>query len=173
MIVITILILMRQLILIRHAKSSWKDPHLSDYDRPLNKRGKRDVSFMAKLLAQKNIAPDILISSPAQRTKQTALEFVLKLGYKEEGIVWDKNLYLASAFKILSIILNLDEKIKCAIIVGHNPGLTDIQNYLCKNEVDNIPTCGIVCMNTNKNWKNVGKKDFELNFFEFPKKYKL
>ncbi|WP_304130102.1 histidine phosphatase family protein [Ignavibacterium album] len=162
---------MRQLILIRHAKSSWSNPDLSDFDRPLNKRGKRDLAFMSVLLSQKNITPELIISSPALRTKLTAIEFANKIGYNKNEIIWNKNLYLASYMKILKIIKQIENKINCAIIVGHNPGLTDLQNYLCNEEIDNIPTSGIVSMSTIKEWKDVESKDFELVFFEFPKKY--
>lgn len=162
---------MRQLILIRHAKSSWSNPDLSDFDRPLNKRGKRDLAFMSGLLSQKNISPELIISSPALRTKLTAIEFANKIGYNKNKIIWNKNLYLASYMKILKIIKQIENKINCAIIVGHNPGLTDLQNYLCNEEIDNIPTSGIVSMSTIKEWKDVESKDFELVFFEFPKKY--
>lgn len=162
---------MRQLILIRHAKSSWSNPDLSDFDRPLNKRGKRDLAFMSVLLSQKNMTPELIISSPALRTKLTAIEFANKIGYNKNEIIWNKNLYLASYMKILKIIKQIENKINCAIIVGHNPGLTDLQNYLCNEEIDNIPTSGIVSMSTIKEWKDVESKDFELVFFEFPKKY--
>ncbi|MBI5661104.1 MAG: histidine phosphatase family protein [Ignavibacterium album] len=161
---------MRQLILIRHAKSSWSNPDLSDFDRPLNKRGKRDLAFMSVLLSQKNITPELIISSPALRTKLTAIEFANKIGYNKNEIIWNKNLYLASYMKILKIIKQIENKINCAIIVGHNPGLTDLQNYLCNEEIDNIPTSGIVSMSTIKEWIDVESKDFELVFFEFPKK---
>lgn len=162
---------MRQLILIRHAKSSWSNPDLSDFDRPLNKRGKRDLAFMSVLLSQKNMTPELIISSPALRTKLTAIEFANKIGYNKNEIIWNKNLYLASYMNILKIIKQIENKINCAIIVGHNPGLTDLQNYLCNEEIDNIPTSGIVSMSTIKEWKDVESKDFELVFFEFPKKY--
>lgn len=162
---------MRQLILIRHAKSSWSNSDLSDFDRPLNKRGKRDIAFMSGLLSQKNISPELIISSPALRTKLTAIEFANKIGYNKNEIIWNKNLYLASYMNILKIIKQIENKINCAIIVGHNPGLTDLQNYLCNEEIDNIPTSGIVSMSTIKEWKDVESKDFELVFFEFPKKY--
>lgn len=161
---------MRQLILIRHAKSSWSNPDLSDFDRPLNKRGKRDLAFMSVLLSQKNMTPELIISSPALRTKLTAIEFANKIGYNKNEIIWNKNLYLASYMKILKIIKQIENKINCAIIVGHNPGLTDLQNYLCNEEIDNIPTSGIVSMSTIKEWIDVESKDFELVFFEFPKK---
>ncbi|GMU95991.1 SixA phosphatase family protein [Ignavibacterium album] len=162
---------MRQLILIRHAKSSWSNPDLSDFDRPLNKRGKRDLAFMSVLLSQKNMTPELIISSPALRTKLTAIEFANKIGYNKNEIIWNKNLYLASYMNILKIIKQIENKINCAIIVGHNPGLTDLQNYLCNEEIDNIPTSGIVSKSTIKEWKDVESKDFELVFFEFPKKY--
>lgn len=162
---------MRQLILIRHAKSSWSNSDLSDFDRPLNKRGKRDLAFMSVLLSQKNMTPELIISSPALRTKLTAIEFANKIGYNKNEIIWNKNLYLASYMNILKIIKQIENKINCAIIVGHNPGLTDLQNYLCNEEIDNIPTSGIVSMSTIKEWKDVESKDFELVFFEFPKKY--
>lgn len=162
---------MRQLILVRHAKSSWENPELNDFERPLNKRGKRDAPFMADLLAEKKVKPDLVLSSPAVRTKLTAIEFANKLGIDKEKIIWNEKLYLASAAKIFKILSAIDEKVKSVLLVGHNPGLTDLQNFLCSEEIDNIPTCGIVAMKTKKDWKNINEKNFELEFFEYPKKY--
>lgn len=162
---------MRQLILIRHAKSSWANPSLDDFDRPLNKRGKRDAPFMAKLLSEKKIYPDIIISSPAKRTKLTALEFANKLGIGSDEIQWSNKLYLASLTTLFKILKQVDNNIKIVFLFGHNPGLTDLQNFLCKEEIDNIPTCGIVSMKSDKKWSEISSKDFNLDFFEFPKKY--
>lgn len=162
---------MRQLILVRHAKSSWDNPELNDFVRPLNKRGKRDAPFMANLLAEKNVIPELILSSPALRTKLTAIEFARKFGITEAEILWNEKLYLASSAKLLKFIVDVDQKFKSIMLVGHNPGLTDLQNFLCNEEIDNIPTCGIVCMRTQKDWKSITSKDFELDFFEYPKKY--
>lgn len=162
---------MRQLILIRHAKSSWLNPSIDDFDRPLNKRGKRDAPFMAKLLSGKNIHPDIIISSPAKRTKLTALEFAKQLGVGSNATILNDKLYLASLTTLIKILKKLDDNVKIVLLVGHNPGLTDLHNFLCKQEIDNIPTCGIVSMKTDKNWSEISSKDFELDFFEYPKKY--
>lgn len=162
---------MRKLILVRHAKSSWDNPDLDDFDRPLNKRGKRDAPFMAKLLAEKKVKPDLIISSPALRTKITAKEIAKETGYDKEKIIWNEKFYLASLSKLLNEISNVDQNVQSLLIVGHNPGLTDLQNFLCNYEIDNIPTCGIVCMKTNKAWADVNAKDFQLEFFEYPKKY--
>lgn len=162
---------MRQLILIRHAKSSWSNSSLDDFDRPLNKRGKRDAPFMAKLLSEKEIHPDFIISSPAKRTKLTALEFSKQFGIERANILWNDKLYLASLTTLIKILKQLDDKAKTVFLIGHNPGLTDFQNFLCKEEIDNIPTCGIVSMITDKKWSEISSKDFELDFFEYPKKY--
>lgn len=162
---------MRQLILVRHAKSSWDNPELNDFERPLNKRGKRDAPFMANLLAEKNVIPELILASPAVRTKLTAIEFARKFGIAESEIVWNDKLYLASSAKLLKFIVDVDQKFKSIMLVGHNPGLTDLQNFLCNEEIDNIHTCGIVCMRTQKDWKSIAAKDFELDFFEYPKKY--
>lgn len=162
---------MRQLILIRHAKSSWSNPSLDDFDRPLNKRGKRDAPFMAKLFSKKKIHPDLIISSPAKRTKQTALEFAKQLAIESENILWNDKLYLASLTTLLKIVKKFDDNVKIVILVGHNPGLTNLYNFLCKQEIDNIPTCGIISMKTDKNWSDISSKNFELEFFEYPKKY--
>ncbi|AFH49501.1 Phosphohistidine phosphatase SixA [Ignavibacterium album JCM 16511] len=162
---------MRQLILVRHAKSSWDNPELDDFDRPLNKRGKRDAPFMAILLAEKKVKPDLILSSPAVRTKLTAIEIAKKLGIDKDKIIWNEKIYLASSSKLLKILTGIDDKVRSVMLIGHNPGLTDLQNYLCKEEIDNIPTCGIVCMRTQKDWKSITSKDFELVFFDYPKKY--
>lgn len=162
---------MRQLILVRHAKSSWDNPDLDDFDRPLNKRGKRDAPFMAKLLAEKTGKPDLIISSPALRTKLTALEIAQKTGYDEGKIIWNEKFYMASSSKLLDEISSVDHNVNSLLIVGHNPGLTDLHNFLCKYEIDNIPTCGIVCLRTNKDWGKINSKDFQLEFFEYPKRY--
>lgn len=162
---------MRQLILVRHAKSSWDNPELDDFERPLNKRGKRDAPFMAKLLAEKKIKPDLILSSPSVRTKLTAIEFAKNLKVPDNKIIWNEMLYLASSAKLLKFIADFDDSIRIGLLVGHNPGLTDLQNFLCKEEIDNIPTCGVVIMKTKKDWNTIGAKDFELELFEYPKKY--
>lgn len=162
---------MRQLILVRHAKSSWDNPELNDFERPLNMRGKRDAPFMANLLAEKKVIPDLILSSPAVRTKLTTLEFASKLGISESQILWNDKLYLASSAKLFNILSKVDYKANTIMLVGHNPGLTDLQNLLCREVIENIPTCGIVSMKTRKEWKDITLKDFELDFFEYPKKY--
>lgn len=164
---------MKTLYLVRHAKSSWKDETLDDYDRPLNKRGNQDAPFMGNLLSMKKIAPDLLISSPAKRAAKTAEFFSKQLEYDNEKIKFEEKLYAASKSEILAIINQQPDEIDSIMLFAHNPGLTDLANFLCGANIDNIPTAGVAAMKLkNSSWKDLNKDGAELEFFEFPKKYK-
>lgn len=161
---------MKILILIRHAKSSWKDISVDDFNRPLNKRGKRDAPFMGKLLAGKKLFPDLLISSPANRASATAKIIAEELDYPNEKIIWNENLYEASTNEIIKVINEVDEKYKVLLLVGHNPGLTNFSNYLSKSFKSNIPTCGFVVFSLKKKWEEISKDDGKILLVEYPKK---
>jgi phosphohistidine phosphatase len=159
---------MKTLILVRHAKSSWKKP-LPDHLRPLNKRGKRDVPMMGKRLAKREIEPDAIISSPATRALATAETIAQEIGYPRDEIRVDERLYGASAFELLEIIQELDDHLDCVMLFGHNPGLTDLVNDLgC--DVDNVPTCGVVELEFDIDfWATVGDIDPTHVDFDYPK----
>ena len=101
----------KTLYLIRHAKSSWDDPSLKDHDRPLNKRGKKDAPFMANILKEKNIIPDLIISSTAERAIEFAKVLAEVLDYKKGNIVSERDMYLAGESEMLAI-LNCRHKIR-------------------------------------------------------------
>jgi phosphohistidine phosphatase len=162
---------MKILILVRHAKSSWKYISLDDFDRPLNKRGKRDAPLMGKLLNEKKFIPDFIISSPAIRASSTAKIIAEKLNYPTNKIFWEDSLYEASANDILKVITNVDEINKTLLIVGHNPGLTNFSNYLTNDFINNIPTCGVAIISLQKKWNEISADDGKLLLTEFPKKY--
>jgi phosphohistidine phosphatase len=163
---------MKSLILIRHAKSSWKESNLPDFKRPLNKRGKRDAPFMGKLLKKRGIIPDLVISSPALRASDTARIICDELGVPKEGIYFDEDLYEAGDDDILEIINSVDDKVNTLMIFGHNPGLTYLSNYLSDKTIDNIPTAGIVGLLYNSgNWPELNRKSCKMEYFEFPRKY--
>lgn len=162
---------MKTLYVIRHAKSSWDDPTLSDFDRPLNNRGKKDAPEMGKRLKQRKVLPDLFLSSPAERARTTCYAIAEELGYPESKIKTDKNLYHAEDAEILRIIQSLDNKYACVWIFGHNPGLTDFVNLLADAGIDNIPTCGVVACSLNvQSWDEVSRKKGVVTFFDFPKK---
>lgn len=163
---------MKKLFLIRHAKSDWSNYLLNDFDRGLNNRGLKDAPFMAKLLENKKIIPDLIISSPALRTKLTLELLLEKIDYKNE-IIYDKSIYEAPYFNLKKVINNVNEQFDILFLVGHNPGLCDLANFLCEESFENIPTCGIVEIDFNTNsWSNISKENSKLISFEYPKKYK-
>ncbi|WKK78047.2 histidine phosphatase family protein [Marivirga salinae] len=158
---------MKQLILLRHAKSSWDFPHLNDYNRPLNERGKRDAPKMAKWLSSQEIKADLIISSGAERAKNTAIAFQALLNTPMEI---DDNLYHASRSKLLNIIKQTDSNVKCLILVSHNPGLNDLADYLLSGFPENIPTTGIVSFKLDiQKWSEASHKNASLHFFQYPK----
>jgi len=163
----------KTLYIIRHAKSSWDDPGLDDYDRPLNERGKRDAPRMGKRLKEREIYASLMISSPAKRAFSTAKRIAKTLGYAEGGIKTEKKLYHAGEEQILSVVKKLDDKFDVVMLYGHNPGLTEFVNaFMADNDlvIDNIPTAGIVAFEINvDHWKDSAWKKGKLVFFDFPK----
>ncbi|MFY4788817.1 SixA phosphatase family protein [Aliarcobacter butzleri] len=162
---------MKKLILIRHAKSDWSNPLSEDFLRPLNKRGEKNAPFMAKILEKKDIKPDLIISSPSIRTKQTLEYFIKQLNYKDE-VRFEESIYEAPFENLLKVIKNISNNYKIILLVGHNPGLWDLVNFLLDKHFENIPTCGIVEIDFNaKSWQDISKKNSNLVSFEYPKKY--
>jgi phosphohistidine phosphatase len=162
---------MKNLILLRHAKSSWKDTSLDDFDRPLSNRGKKDAPKMAQRLCERGIQVDLIISSSASRTKETAIIFADILNYKSE-IIFNRRLYEASAGHILSVINQIDNRFENVLLVCHNPGITNLVNYLSDSFIENIPTTGIVGLISDRNWKEVNEKSCTCLFYDYPKKNK-
>jgi phosphohistidine phosphatase len=161
---------MKTLIIVRHAKSSWDNPFLSDFDRPLNNRGLRDAPRMGKRLKEKEITPDLMLSSPAERALKTCQIMAKILGYKESLIKTNRQLYHADEEQILSVIQQMNEAHDLVMIFGHNPGLTDFVNELANERISNIPTCGIAsCQSDVSSWKDMQFGTCKLLFFDYPK----
>ncbi|MCW8805369.1 MAG: histidine phosphatase family protein [Ignavibacteriaceae bacterium] len=162
---------MKTIYLVRHAKSFWGDQSTPDFDRPLNKRGKRDAPLMGEILNDKKVKPDLIISSPAKRAKKTAIAIAIELNYPEKKIVFKEELYEATINTILKILQKLDEGHNTIMIFGHNPGLTLLNNHISNHYIDNIPTCGVVTLETDNKWNEIDKNSCQLLFFEYPKMY--
>lgn len=161
--------MMKNLFLLRHAKSSWKDALIDDFERPLNKRGKRDAPQIAYRFSKRGFDVDLIISSSAKRTSDTAKIFADILRLKSET-VFKKELYEASYQEILEVINHINEKFGNVLIVCHNPGVTNLVNYLSDNYIDNLPTSGIVGLSTDLNWKEIKQNSCSFLFFDYPKK---
>ncbi len=162
---------MKTLTIVRHAKSSWNNPALSDRDRPLNKRGERDAPIMAQRVADAGIRPSLILSSPANRAWTTAKVIAEQLSYPMEFLQRENELYLASLDDLLDVIVAQDEGFNSLMIVGHNPGLTDFVNFLSPGLTNNLPTAGVVCISIDQDdWKLHEQPGTELVLHDYPKK---
>jgi phosphohistidine phosphatase len=160
----------KELLLVRHAKSSWDDPYLDDHDRPLNERGLRNAPEMGKRLQGLGIRPDTWISSTALRAITTAEILAKKVGFPREKIQRTKDLYHASASELQGFIAGLDDAFGSAILFGHNPGMTSLVSNLYGLPIGNMPTCGVVHLQFNDdNWSAVSSAPPARAYFDFPK----
>lgn len=163
---------MKTLLLIRHAKSSWDDISQSDFERPLNDRGKNDAPKMALRLRRREIEIDAFISSPAKRAKKTAEYFIKEFGGGTDDIILVSALYDAGTDNFSATIKDIDDKFTSAAIFSHNPGITAFANQLIdKAKIDNMPTCSIFSVKADvEKWKDFAKAKKEFLFFDYPKK---
>ena len=161
---------MKTLTLIRHAKSSWENDSLRDFDRPLNDRGKHDAPMMAKRLSQKGLMPDIMLSSPAKRAKKTALIMADIIGYDTDEILFDDRLYLAGIAELIYFILEHNNGADHIMMFGHNPGITEFSNFLAACDIVNVPTCGIITIQFDMDsWETIESTKGNLVSFDYPK----
>lgn len=135
---------MKQLLLIRHGKSDWDHPGLTDHDRPLNDRGLRDAPRIASALIGRGVRPDLIVSSTAVRALTTAQLIAGKMGYPPENILEVPALYLAPPGVILRAIQQLDEAAGTVMIFGHNPGMHEaVAAFAAGEEVADFPTLAV------------------------------
>jgi len=161
---------MRTLFLIRHAKSSWDNPGLRDFSRPLNERGLHEAPQMAKLLVKQGIQPDFLISSPAKRAITTALFFADAFGITEDAVVREPSIYEADVRDILRIVGELPDSAHTVLLFGHNNTLTDVANLFTEDFIENVPTCGVVRIESSAaSWREFYEGNSEVKTCFFPK----
>ena len=163
-------IVMKTVIIVRHAKSSWADIGMADFDRPLNDRGQKDAPEMAAKLKKKGINIDLFISSPAKRAKKTAQFFAEEFEYPKEKILLVPQLYHAGVADFMEVIYKLPDTIDTIILFSHNPGITEFVNRLTDIKIDNMPTCGVFAATVNcDNWVDFGQAKKKFYFLEYPK----
>jgi phosphohistidine phosphatase len=162
---------MKLLTIVRHAKSSWNDTSLSDRKRPLNKRGERDAPIMGKRISDHGIRPSLIVTSPANRARTTAMIIAGELNYPNEFLQREDHLYHASLDEILDVIVAQDDGFNSLMIVGHNPGLTELVNFLQPGLTINLPTAGVVSVQFDQdNWNLFERPKTELLVHDWPKK---
>ena len=162
----------RQLTLIRHAKSSWNDSHLCDFDRPLNKRGILDAPLMGRIIEQNLSLPDFFLCSPARRAVMTAKAIAKEMACSIEKIVYIEKIYEAGLAVLLEIITGLKDQYKNVFICGHNPSFTSLLNYLTRVNLSNLPTCAVASIHfTNPDWSEIEPASGNLIFYDYPKSH--
>jgi phosphohistidine phosphatase len=145
---------MKTLLLLRHAKSSWSNDSLADFDRPLNDRGQRDAPRMGRLLAQLDVIPDLIISSAANRAAATAERVAQAAGYEGE-IRRTEELYLADPDDYLAVAQSVEDKITSLMLVGHNPGLEELVGLLSGHD-EHLPTAALAAFRVDVNrWRDL------------------
>ena len=169
---------MKTIFLLRHGKSDWKDPSLSDYERPLKGRGVKDARSVGEFLASLKMGPDVFLSSPAERARRTAEVVAACVSLSPRRIMWEKSIYGGSPDDILRLLMSLSDDIEAPLIVGHNPMLEHAAVALLIGGVENdiptspirIPTAGLVCLEHDAaDWKSLGPGGCVLRWMINPK----
>ena len=151
----------RYLLLLRHAKSAWDTDAATDFDRPLAPRGERDAPVIGAWLKEQGLVPDVVLSSPALRAKQTCVTACEMLGIEQAEIDWEPRIYAATASELVDVLKKFKKKPKTLMLVGHNPGLEDLLAYLVGDEIQIppdgklLPTAAVAHLKVPKNWEEL------------------
>lgn len=163
---------MKTIYFVRHAKSSWEDTRLRDFQRPLNKRGLRDAPFMGKLLHAKGLPADRMITSPAVRARTTAHFYANAMGYPEGEVQEEPVIYEAFPEDIFQLIASFPNEWGTVYLFGHNPTWTTLANTFAETFIANIPTCGTFRVDAEvDDWAAFTGQTGRLSEFHYPKDY--
>ncbi|OCX54495.1 histidine phosphatase family protein [Mucilaginibacter sp. PPCGB 2223] len=158
---------MKKLMLVRHAKSGWDIPDLTDFERPLNHRGEETAPEMAQRLLNKGIVPQYIVSSPAERAKATAQIFADT--FKLAGPEYDMAIYEANTSALLSVVNKLPDEYNYIALFGHNPGISDLVYYLT-DKMYEMPTCAVVVIHFNAvSWQYISDSTGTIEYYDYPK----
>ena len=167
---------MKSILLLRHAKSDWSNPALSDIDRPLAKRGLKDAPRMGKVLRRLDSMPDLIVSSPSMRTRQTVELSATENGYRGQ-VQWNESLYGGGFLDYLSVLKNLSDETERPMLVGHNPGMEEVLSALLTPRKSTpsggihirVPTAGLAFHEANiHRWEEIEPGVCTLRWFLIP-----
>jgi len=162
---------MKTLLLLRHGKSSWDDPALDDFDRPLNERGVGDAKLSGKYARRQKVKVDLVLSSPAIRAKHTT-ELFIAAADLENSPVYDERVYEANARRLLQILSELDDANESVLLIGHNPGFEDLLEHLTA-DARKVPTASLTCITLEiDKWGAPKQGEGKLEWRMTPKKLK-
>ena len=161
----------RRLTFIRHAKSSWKDPLLTDIERPLTRRGREDAKQMAPLLVEHGATFNTIMASPARRARETIARMLITLPAQDVQLAFDQDYYTFDASALLEAIRKLDDKLEDVTIIGHNPALQDALQWLTGEAITEFPTCAAAHIAlTLPRWSKLKQGNGELMWLLAPEK---
>jgi phosphohistidine phosphatase len=162
----------KNLVIVRHAKSSWDTSTLNDIDRPLNGRGKHDAPLMRRILRERGLVPGRILSSPAKRARKTAKLIAAEVGYAADAIDIRDEIYMQGVPALMALVQTLDDAWPRVFLCGHNPDLTELVNRLSGESIANVPTCGIASIAFEVgSWAHVMAGSGRLVFFDYPKRH--
>lgn len=163
---------MKTLYLLRHAKSSWKNPDLDDFDRPLLQKGLKKSKVIIDYLLKNSVQVDLIISSPAVRALETAEIFAYALKYPSEKIRKERSLYFGDSDSYFSQFYDIPQNVNSLMLVGHNPAITNLANRLIKEEIEYLPTSGIISIKFKaESWEEIEDVKRKTNFVVYPKMF--
>ena len=160
---------MKQIYILRHAKSSWDNKNLTDFERPLSERGKNDAKKLCSYVHKNHFKIEKVICSKAKRTKQTFDLIADGLNFKIEDAYYTDKLYFGDTEYILKAITEIDEKFKNILIIGHNPTLHLLIERLTGVPIDKFTTCNLAIVNFNGSWKKISSDKCKLELVVKPK----
>jgi phosphohistidine phosphatase len=152
----------RELLILRHAKSAWDTGAQRDYDRPLAKRGRKAAPHVGRFLLGQDLIPDYVISSPAQRAKQTVIAVCEQMGIGQEQINWDDRIYGGWTSSLIQVLSECPQSARRVMIAGHNPGLESLLEELCNHYVPIpgngklMPTAAVAHLEILSQWEELG-----------------
>jgi phosphohistidine phosphatase len=160
----------KQLIIVRHAKAEKTAARGGDIDRPLAPRGEADAVEMGRRLARSKVPPDAIVTSPAQRTLATARLIARELDFPWDEIRAAKPAYLGEAGELLDLVRALDVRVESALLVGHNPGVSELAQELVRGFVQDLPTGAVAAIDLPADtWAGVKRRSGSLRAYDFPK----
>lgn len=169
---------MKTILLLRHAKSDWGDPELTDFDRPLAKRGQKDAPLMGEVVKQFDHVPDLILSSPAVRAQQTAELVSEACGYKK-SIERVETFYTGGCDDSFTVLQGLPDKVERVMYIGHNPTMEELAATLLSADLDEewrdewairLPTSALVCLDINiLEWATLEPGEAVLRWFLIPR----
>lgn len=163
---------MKTIYIVRHAKSCWVDMMMKDIDRPLNERGRRDAPVMSSKCMELQYIPQLIITSNAKRARETSRYFIEMFGLSDFQIQVNSKLYHAPEDTYFEEGQLIDDSISSIMMFGHNPGITYLANSVTDSYIDNVPTCGVLAINsTTKTWGELDPMNSKLINFIYPKMF--